>query len=265
MQVLKKQWSNLAAFFAVLAMVTFMVTACSNSNKYDGVLLNQEGSPTPNELASSTQAGGHGMVVFGKDAIYMYHLPMWHGLHAWQIILEVTLDSPSLALYKNDRNAGSTLNTLSPKAFALANLAPGFVFKGDLFHGHFEQGGSKLGRTEAAVTVKRIVMITPLGTGASAFAAPTYRLFGHGSEWYAAHVVSVRPNFDQILQLSPVPNTVTEAQLNAGIKLTTPGRSDLVGKRLTTGQTAKGQLESGKALAVSVVGESYFSTVDLGQ
>lgn len=240
------------------------VLSCSTASKTDSFLQDQEGTPLTNELAASTQVGGHGMVIFGKDTLYMYHLPMWEGLHAWQIVIEVELDREALAVYSRDRAAGSQLNTLSPRSFALASLAPGFTFRGTLFHGHFEQGGQALSRTPATVTVKRIVMVTPLAPDLQALAVPTFRLFGHGDEWYAAHVASSRPNFDQVLQLTAVPETFTEAQLNTGMKLTTPDRSDAVEQRLAVGQNFRAQVGE-TAVQLIVASEAYFSTTDLGE
>lgn len=228
-------------------------------------LNSQNGTPLSHELAGSTQLGGHGMIVFGKDTMYMYHLPMWQGLHAWQIVLEVKLDAASLALYHSDRNAGSKLNSFSPQPFALASLAPGFTYRGKLFHGHFEQGGTPLGAATSTVTVKRIVMVTPLNPNLPELAVPTFRLFGNGTEWYAAHVASKRPNFDQVLQIDPVAGVINDDSLAAGVVITTPGRSDGLSQRLLGGQSANAQLPGEQALPLNVVTEVYFSTSDLGQ
>ncbi len=241
--------------------------ACKTPHTDDSAVKNVEGKPGPTELANSVQPGGHGMVVFGKDTIYMYHLPMWSGLHAWQIIIEVQLDDASRQLYDADRGAGSRLNTFSPDAFPLASLAPGFQFTGSLFHGHFEQGGTPLAAdgSQATATVQRIVMITPLKPNLPALGVPTFRVFGNGEEWYAAHVASKRPNFDQVLQIVPKAEAITAVDLVDGVKLTTPGRSDAVAQRLKGGQKANAQLADGTAMSLDVVGEVYFSTSDLGQ
>jgi hypothetical protein len=38
-------------------------------------------------LAVGLCGGVHGMVVFGDNPLYLYHLPMWHGLHESEGVL----------------------------------------------------------------------------------------------------------------------------------------------------------------------------------
>jgi hypothetical protein len=164
----------------------------------NAALAGADGTPLPHELAGQTQRASHGMIVFGKDTVYLYHLPMWHGVHAWQIVLEATLDDAALAAYDQDRAAGSTLNSFAPAPFALANVKPGFQIDGQLLHGHFEQGGTPL--APATATVKSIVMIVPLaGIVPGPATAPKTFAFGHDGEQYTAHVATNRPDFDQVL------------------------------------------------------------------
>lgn len=245
---------------------TLMMTLVSCRSSSSAETKDINGSPVINELSRSTQVAGHGMVIFGDNTIYLYHLPMWHGVHAWQIVLEASLDAVSLELYKNDRAKGSPLNTFSPTSFALGSLAPGFKIKGQIFHGHFEQGGTELQQDlVSTLTVKRIVMTTPLNPNGAARATPLYRVFGSGLEWYGAHVVSHNPDFDQIVALKAVPHALTAAQLTDGISVVLPGQSNAVSARPTAGAQLAGILPIGAALPFSVTGEIYFSVSDLGE
>ena len=206
------------------------------------------------------------MVVFGEQTIYLYHLPMWHGVHTWQIILEATMDTQSLALYQADRVAGSHLNSFSPKSFALAKIKAGFKIAGTLFHGHFEQGGTPLAQgIESTLTVQRVVMVKALNPNETKRTTPMYRVFGHGSKWFAAHVASHNPDFDQVLAINPVANLLSEADLNAGVNLQIPGGSNDATSRPVSGAQLSGQMTGGITMPFSVLDEAYFSESDLGQ
>lgn len=213
----------------------------------------------PSPLADSTRLGVHGMVVFGEGGAYLYHLPMWHGLHAWQIVIEARMDAAGRQLHDADRAAGGTLVTFEPEPFALAALAPGFEMKGRLYHGHFEQGGTPLPSADAAAwvtfTVQRLLLVEPLRSSDPKPASAEYRFFGRGGEGFGIHVAHGAPDFDHILRLeatAPVPGGRTW-----GGVLQTTGRP-------APGNAWTGRLTDGTALPVTVTREEYFSTTDLG-
>jgi hypothetical protein len=264
---LSKKFSMNFSKIAVMALTltsAAMLTSCRTSTKSETKDI--DGSPSTGELSGSTSLAGHGMVVFGEQTIYLYHLPMWHGVHAWQIILEASMDTQSLALYQADRVAGSHLNTFSPKSFALAQIKPGFKIAGTLFHGHFEQGGTPLAQgIESVLTVQRVVMIKALNPNETKRTTPMYRVFGHGTKWFAAHVASHNPDFDQVLDINPVPNLLSEANLNAGVNVQIPGGSNDAASRPVSGAQLSGQMTGGIEMPVSVLDETYFSESDLGQ
>ena len=252
----------------VVALATFpALAACRTTQGAQAVVRDASGTPGPTELATQKTAAGHGMVVFGKDTVYFYHLPMWSGVHAWQIVLEVALDANAMQLYQDDLAAGSKLNSFSPNSFKLASLAPGFAITGTLFHGHFEQGGTPLGGGDGApatAVVKRILMVTPLKPTNPALTAPLYRVFGAGSEWYAAHVASRRPDYDQIVALSAPPPGDSDA-LMEGTTVTLAGPALKAPQRPKTGATFDARDATGAAFPFSVGAEAYFSTSYLGQ
>ena len=225
------------------------------------------GAPLAGELSRSTAKAGHGMVVFGQQAVYLYHLPMWQGVHAWQIVLEVELDATGAALYAGERGAASRLTTFEPQAFALATLAPGISLRGTLYHGHFEQGGTPLPRghsTTVSATVRRLIVVNPLNPTSNTQAAPLYRVFGQGQEWYAAHIAAGAPAFDQVAAITAAPQSIPSEQLRAGIGISLPGVDTSAEARPQLGGHTRAVLGNGKEMIFTVEKESYFSEDDLG-
>jgi len=254
---------------STLCLTLASISSCRMSHPAaDSTLADAIGVPTGTDLSQAASTAGHGMVVFGHNSIYMYHLPMWQGIHAWHIVLEVSLDKVGQTIYQNDRAAGSTLTTINPTPFPLASLAPGSTFVGVLFHGHFEQGGTQLPDANhpqtVTVTVKRLITVKALDPNEPMRTAPLYRAFGHGNEWYASHIPSHNPDFDEVVGLQATQGTVTEAQLAAGFDLTLPGQSNTLDARPQLGATVSGSLDNGDTLPFKVTSVEYFSTSDLG-
>jgi hypothetical protein len=81
---------------------------------------------------------------------------------------------------------------------------------GAVFHGHFERGGTAI--TDATATVDNVVCFTPLDVDASP--SPDrqlgYLAFGEAGHLYLAHEITERPNFDNILAVDMVPDSVRD-------------------------------------------------------
>ncbi|MET0403128.1 MAG: hypothetical protein ABW123_12030 [Cystobacter sp.] len=246
---LKPVRGGVAVAFAVGLM------ACQGSERTRGP------SPESSALTVSTRQGVHGMVVFGDQAQFLYHLPMWHGLHAWQIVLEVRPDAEGERLYVADRASGSPLVTFEPQPFALASLKPGARLEGTLFHGHFEQGGTPLPSAGAAsrvsFTVQRLLRVKALSPTEPPAPAGEYWLVGGEGERYGVHVARHAPDFDHILRLD-APRAIP------GHRVMTTGLQNRADGRPREGTTWTGLLEDGSEVPFTVVREEYFSTADLG-
>lgn len=261
---------GVAAFGLQVALILF-ATGCLAARSDGGARLADAGGvPAAGELASETELAVHGMVVFGERGQFMYHLPMWWSPHAWHLVLEVALDPPGQALYQSVRaGSGEGLVTFYPRMFPLSALAPGFTVEGELYRGHFEHAGTELPSPEqpraVTVTVKRIVALAPLTPDAPAPAGARYRVFGAGNEWYAAHTPVREPDYDQVVKLAPVPDLVSDAELEAGFVLTSASRpfpASRGGARV--GDVIEGSLAGGKAASLRVIKVEYFSARDLG-
>jgi hypothetical protein len=147
----------------------------------------------------------HGMFVFGDQATYVSHLPMFHAPHDMQLILKVKLGDVRCPTARNSylaaKAAGKTLFTLEPELMDLELLANGSKteFKAAVYDGHFERGGKKLGWLK--VQVEKIILSTPLNGAATPSVIDHYLVFGGAGEYFAAHLIQAKPSFDAILKI----------------------------------------------------------------
>lgn len=185
-------------------------------------------------------AAVHGMALFGESEAFLSHLPMFHRPHDYQVVLRAELATD----FRVDRSA---LHTIAPRAFELALAKqPGFVMTVDVYRGHFERGGVKLGRTTARITevihFEKLVPTTPRP------AEPSYLAFGNADEAYLVHVITSRPDFDQIVRV----------RVPGDLDLAAPTTVQLAGRSaeapLVVGETVEG---------IEVLGEKYFEVDDL--
>jgi hypothetical protein len=170
----------------------------------------------PNGGKDTDAYGFHGMVLFGSQSTYAYHLPMFHAPHNYQALFSVALEpkSPGGSAYKKlvkDHPAG--IYTIAPKdLFDLEEMIDGKIekFKADVYQGHFEKEGAvKLG--EATVYVHNKIFskdISNPGVSGPRWIEQKYLVFGTQyksfSELYAMHVVTSSPSYDAIFKVSEV-------------------------------------------------------------
>ena len=142
----------------------------------------------------------HGMIIFGKEKIYISHLPMFHTPHDYQVIAEVELDTASQAVYHSLRKAHpDELMTLVPEVFVLPEMVKTpKVFKGQLYLGHFERGG-ELQPVKMKVLFKKIILNTKLNPDGTRPLKYEALLFGEKNDQYLVHLIKCRPDFDQLL------------------------------------------------------------------
>lgn len=209
----------------------------------------------------------HGMIVFGKRRTFFYHLPMWREPHVWHIVIEGEFNEEGKNLYQNDQQAGSPWASFEPMPFPLSSLQPGFVMKGLLYHGHFEQGGTPLpladNPKEVSVTVKRMITVKALNPSGPKFQSAIFRVFGGEGDWYASHLPTGYPDFDQVLSLAP--SAACPVPLLPEFTVQALKLENLVDKRLQAHQILEAATTDGKKICMPVTSETYFSTLDLGQ
>ncbi|MGZ3787035.1 MAG: hypothetical protein ACXVLQ_00850 [Bacteriovorax sp.] len=142
----------------------------------------------------------HGMVLFGKDNLYAYHLPMFHQIHNKQVVL--TFDVQDEIKQKILKLEDSDYLTFVPAPFDLDKfIAEPFDLKGDLYSGHFEKGGT--------IVLEGITLARPVIVYQSQLASPNkgpeiYSLFGTKNDAYAIHLINGGSAIDQIAKLKAI-------------------------------------------------------------
>ena len=155
----------------------------------------------------------HGMLVVGKQKVYLSHLPMFHSPHDYQAILEVELTPEALRAYRLAlENSTEKVFTLVPETFVLPQMIQSpRPFKADLFAGHFERGGKKI-VSQLTVKIKQVVFFKKFQPQAIRPLIGKFIVFGNEHEQFLAHEITKRPDFDQILELRASPSITEKLQ-----------------------------------------------------
>jgi hypothetical protein len=152
----------------------------------------------------------HGMLFFGgvkSPAIYISHLPIFHTPHDYQVLAEIEIPDAVRSAYRKSLKANprQTVYTLVPEVFVLPEmLANPRPFKAELYAGHFERGGKAISE-KFTVNFKRILYQKKFDPQEKRSETASYLVFGDASAQYAAHLITAKPDFDQILTLKNVP------------------------------------------------------------
>jgi hypothetical protein len=241
--------------------------------------------------APADTAHTHNMLVVGEKAVYLSHLPMFEKLnrrgtdyitpHRYQVILEVSFANGANDLrgvYAADRvnSPGVKIYTLNPEDFVLPRLAPDSAptpltsFKGTVFRGHLEKGGTPVeGLQGVSVNVKRVVHFRKFNPRDSKPARLEYLLFGKPDELFLAHFITKPPNFDQVISIKIDGRSFTNEELGRGLRVQIPSRANRAPKRLKEGQQVAGAILTGgtattpAGLQVQAGTEFYFEEGEL--
>ncbi len=154
------------------------------------------------------------MLLFGDQAVYLSHLPMFAPPHNFQVILEVTLDEAGREAIASARDQErEDYHTFVPEPFPITELDPGqgsprASIEGAIHRGHFERGGPLLAE-DVVATVREVVHFRELAPEAERDTERdlTYLCFGRPGSLYLAHEVSAQPDFDQVLRAHLIPGT----------------------------------------------------------
>ena len=186
--------------------------------------------------------GFHGMLVVGRETPYISHLPMFMDKHRYQGIWEVSFGEQADAVYRAERarpENAAVIFTLAPKdLFRLPELTTTRnSFQADVFRGHFERPGHKRILSNIKVTLKQQVHWHPFRNSHSRPEPLTYLLFGKGDDLFLAHWISVAPNYDQIVSVTP---SAPLTEVPRGAQLVVTKRGD--GEALKAGESVSGML-----------------------
>jgi hypothetical protein len=223
--------------------------------------------------------GRHNMFAFGRDTVFLSHLPMFMAPHDAQLILEVALgnaDGSSLQHVwsrERDSHPDDRVYTMMPEKFALSTLYASEPpergsFRAMFFRGHLERGGEPIPEL-AAVDVGIIDVVYARRFDRTGRPDDlTYRLFGRGGELFLAHIIRQPPDFDQILSVGLGGPHPDEEDLKTGISVVFPGRANTAEARLRNGEiaTARGHVTGAHqflAIEFADVRELYFEEGEL--
>jgi hypothetical protein len=191
-------------------------------------------------------SGGHGMLVLGSETIYASHLPMFMPQHRYQGIWEVSFGEEGDRIYRAERarpENAKLIFTLNPsELFRLPELTQTRKsFRADVFLGHFERPGNERILENVKVTVRRQVHWHPFRNSHVRPEPLTYLLFGKGKELFLAHWISLAPNFDQIVSVTP---SKPLGEIPEGAQVVITKRSD--GDALKAGESVSGMMIAGR-------------------
>jgi hypothetical protein len=222
--------------------------------------------------------GRHNMFAFGRQTVYLSHLPMFMAPHNTQLILEVAVedgDHSLLEAWSREREShpDQRVYTVMPETFALSTLytpdpPARSLFRARFFRGHLEHGGVVIPElSNVKVRVTHVVYAKRFDQESKPDEL-TYLLFGRGEEAFLAHVISRPPDFDQILSVELGDTPLDEDATKAGIEVVVPGRANTAEERLRDGRaaTAHGQVAGGHQplpLEIADVHELYFEEGEL--
>ena len=198
-------------------------------------------APYPSAAQPGTESPGtHGMLVLGSESVYVSHLPMFIPRHRYQGIWEVSFGEEGDKVYRAEharpQNA-KQIFTLKPlELFRLPELTQTRKsFQADVFLGHFERDGHKRILEDVKVTLQRQVHWHPFRNSHERPEPLTYFLFGQGDELFLAHWISLAPNYDQIVSVTP---STPLGEIPEGAQLVLPKRGD--GDALKAGESVSG-------------------------
>lgn len=203
---------------------------------------------------SQDEPGTHGMLIVGEETIYLSHLPMFHPRHDDQAILEVTFSqegSDPQTVYVNDRKkTGGKIYTFVPEKFVLSDLVSTHPhhpsrrsFNGTIVRGHFERVGKPITGDDVVANVTKVVHFRKFDPHAEDLPQLEYLLFGKGEELFLSHLITKKPDFEQILSVKIDGHGFTDEELRHGVRVIFPGRANSVDKRIREGEQVLGKFQ----------------------
>jgi len=224
----------------------------------------------------------HNMLVVGEETVYLSHLPMFQEKggppmpHRYQAILEVTFAKQEGYVKDRREHRTTKIYTLNPESFVLPELVssepqhkPLRSFKAKaIFRGHLERDDSVPILQDVEVSVKRVSHFREFDPKAKKSPQLAYLLFGKGQELFLAHLITVPPDFDQILAVKVTDHKFTNEELAKGVTVVFPGTTNAAASRLREKQRVAGEMKvdnvpAPKKIQVEVNREFYFEEGEL--
>jgi hypothetical protein len=181
---------------------------------------------------------------------------MFHSPHDYQAILKVTIPKETQEKYlEHLESSNETVYTLVPESFVLpemiANPKP---FTAKIYQGHFERGG-KLIASNVLVEIKQVVYFKKFEAKDSEQGFSKYIVFGNQTEQFMAHLITSKPDFDQVIKIKPVPTPKGQVVISfAEMKDKNP---------ITVPYLLEGKFEGFEPIAIETLSNIYLETGDL--
>jgi glyoxylase-like metal-dependent hydrolase (beta-lactamase superfamily II) len=154
--------------------------------------------------ASTDLASTHGMLLFGRERVFLSHLPMSRAPHDYQLVFEAQLPEDVLRQYRSDVAAHpNEPYTLEPASQWVLprTIRTDSVFRAHVYRGHFERGGVRIA-SDVAVTVRQVVMFRKLEPTDIPQPGAWFTV-GSAAEQFLIHRIAGRGDVDEVLTLCP--------------------------------------------------------------
>jgi hypothetical protein len=224
--------------------------------------------------------GQHNMMLIGRDAPFISHLPMFGNEHRFQLIARTHFagggqDVDPLYGVDREENPDVRMYTVRPdEQFVLSRLFSPVIeparrsFDGTVFRGHLERGGREIdGLRNISVEIEEVVYARELQEGPPQ-SGLQYILFGSQDDPYLAHLISGTPDFDQVISVSIAEDDLTLIKLTGGNIVAILDRENTATARLREGEDVLSEVmasgsEEGMPLRILVGPEYYFEEGEL--
>ena len=165
--------------------------------------------------ADKAPAAYHEFVMFGSDRIYLSHYTMFHAIHAYQAIIQVSLKKDNIGIMQafldNRRMNPDRTYTVSPskKGNAISRrrddwVLPDYIQEGIEFNAdiHWGDNADEFLFRDVTVRVEKVIIFRKFHENDQRNNQLSYLIFGHKGEWYLAHNIAMVGDFDQIISVN---------------------------------------------------------------
>jgi hypothetical protein len=231
-----------------------------------GVALAQD-SKTNVASNDRVPVGFHEFELFGDTSVYLSHYPMFGSIHAYQVLLEVSLagdgNDPKQLYLTHKQKHPTARYSLSPETADGQNhywVLPEMIKKDQTFraniHWEPQEGHPLYISRNVTVTIKKVIHFRLFQPDDKQPDVLTYLLFGNASEAFLAHYIGRYPDFDQVLSVKlESPRRLSLLSDGAAVTVVTiPGRENKKLLRLQPkDKTVTGRVNgAGDALQIGV-------------
>jgi hypothetical protein len=241
---------KLRSFSTLLPVVVFAL-GCSSGQSSTPAGQASDPVSAPSVGSPGSHVGGHGMVLFGSEKLYLSHIPTYGTPHNIQVVVEAKVTS---GVPEGAQSFGDKGYTLRPgSAWSLYDLAAGTLssVKGTIYEGNFESGGRPK-YPNVVFSITKVIYTQGLLTNLPRSATLDYVAVGTPTDAYLVHVLDEQRGFDQIVGVKLNEGALEADALSSGQFVSIKGGVNGVRTRLAVNADAEATLpEPEKASSVN--------------